>query len=354
MSTSDDIHNTTATGKCPFHQGGHDQSAGAGTTTRDWWPNQLRVDLLNQHSNRSNPLGEDFDYRKEFSKLDYYGLKKDLKALLTESQPWWPADWGSYAGLFIRMAWHGAGTYRSIDGRGGAGRGQQRFAPLNSWPDNVSLDKARRLLWPIKQKYGQKISWADLFILDLLNQHSNRSNPLGEDFDYRKEFSKLDYYGLKKDLKALLTESQPWWPADWGSYAGLFIRMAWHGAGTYRSIDGRGGAGRGQQRFAPLNSWPDNVSLDNARRLLWPITQKYGQKISWADLLIRAGNVARENSGVRTFGFGAGRDDVWEPDLDVNWGDEKAWLTHRHPEALASGSAGESTAGCNRDGPDLR
>ncbi len=165
MSTSDDIHNTTATGKCPFHQGGHDQSAGAGTTTRDWWPNQLRVDLLNQHSNRSNPLGEDFDYRKEFSKLDYYGLKKDLKALLTESQPWWPADWGSYAGLFIRMAWHGAGTYRSIDGRGGAGRGQQRFAPLNSWPDNVSLDKARRLLWPIKQKYGQKISWADLFIL---------------------------------------------------------------------------------------------------------------------------------------------------------------------------------------------
>ena len=165
MSTSDDIHNTTATGKCPFHQGGHDQSAGGGTTTRDWWPNQLRVDLLNQHSNRSNPLGEDFDYRKEFSKLDYYGLKKDLKALLTESQPWWPADWGSYAGLFIRMAWHGAGTYRSIDGRGGAGRGQQRFAPLNSWPDNVSLDKARRLLWPIKQKYGQKISWADLFIL---------------------------------------------------------------------------------------------------------------------------------------------------------------------------------------------
>ena len=159
MSTSDDIHNTTATGKCPFHQGGHDQSAGGGTTTRDWWPNQLRVDLLNQHSNRSNPLGEDFDYRKEFSKLDYYGLKKDLKALLTESQPWWPADWGSYAGLFIRMAWHGAGTYRSIDGRGGAGRGQQRFAPLNSWPDNVSLDKARRLLWPIKQKYGQKISW---------------------------------------------------------------------------------------------------------------------------------------------------------------------------------------------------
>lgn len=202
MSTTDDTHNTLSAGKCPFHHGGHDRSAGAGTASRDWWPNQLRVDLLNQHSNRSNPLGEDFDYRKEFSKLDYSALKGDLKALLTDSQPWWPADWGSYVGLFIRMAWHGAGTYRSIDGRGGAGRGQQRFAPLNSWPDNVSLDKARRLLWPIKQKYGQKISWADLFIL--------------------------------------------------------------------------------------------------------------------------AGNVALENSGFRTFGFGAGREDVWEPDLDVNWGDEKA------------------------------
>lgn len=197
MSTSDDSNNAASIGKCPFHQGSVDHSAGAGTGSRDWWPKQLRVDLLNQHSNRSNPLGEDFDYRKEFSKLDYSALKGDLKALLTDSQPWWPADWGSYAGLFIRMAWHGAGTYRSVDGRGGAGRGQQRFAPLNSWPDNVSLDKARRLLWPIKQKYGQKISWADLFIL--------------------------------------------------------------------------------------------------------------------------AGNVALENSGFRTFGFGAGREDVWEPDMDVNW-----------------------------------
>ena len=233
MSTSDDIHNTTATGKCPFHQGGHDQSAGAGTTTRDWWPNQLRVDLLNQHSNRSNPLGEDFDYRKEFSKLDYYGLKKDLKALLTESQPWWPADWGSYAGLFIRMAWHGAGTYRTVDGRGGAGRGQQRFAPLNSWPDNVSLDKARRLLWPVKQKYGQKISWADLYML--------------------------------------------------------------------------------------------------------------------------AGNVALENAGFRTFGFGAGREDVWEPDLDVDWGDEKEWLAHRHPESLAKQAIGATEMGLiyvNPEGPN--
>ena len=233
MSNQENDHNTLSAGKCPFHQGGHDESAGAGTSSRDWWPKQLRVDLLNQHSNRSNPLGEDFDYRKEFSKLDYSALKGDIRALLTDSQPWWPADWGNYAGLFIRMAWHGAGTYRSIDGRGGAGRGQQRFAPLNSWPDNVSLDKARRLLWPIKQKYGQKISWADLFIL--------------------------------------------------------------------------------------------------------------------------AGNVALENSGFRTFGFGAGREDVWEPDMDVNWGDETTWLKHRDPEELAKRPLAATEMGLiyvNPEGPN--
>ena len=177
--------------------------------------------------------------------------------------------------------------------------------------------------------------WPNQLRVDLLNQHSERSNPLGEKFNYAEEFKKLDYAALKGDLKALLTDSQDWWPADWGTYAGLFIRMAWHGAGTYRTVDGRGGAGRGQQRFAPLNSWPDNVSLDKARRLLWPVKQKYGQKISWADLMILAGNVALENSGFRTFGFGAGREDVWEPDQDVNWGDEKAWLAHRSPETLA-------------------
>jgi len=221
------------TGKCPFHQNNPNETAGGGTNNRDWWPNQLRVDLLNQHSNRSNPLGEDFNYRDEFAKLDYYALKGDLKALLTESQPWWPADWGSYIGLFIRMAWHSAGTYRSVDGRGGSGRGQQRFAPLNSWPDNVSLDKARRLLWPVKQKYGQKISWADLYIL--------------------------------------------------------------------------------------------------------------------------AGNVALENSGFRTFGFGAGRQDVWEPDLDINWGDETEWLEHRHPESLAQSPLGATEMGLiyvNPEGPN--
>ncbi|MGR7524748.1 catalase/peroxidase HPI [Klebsiella aerogenes] len=233
MSTSNDPTNNPSAGKCPFHAGTPKQSAGSGTANRDWWPNQLRVDLLNQHSNRSNPLGENFNYREEFKKLDYSALKADLRALLTDSQEWWPADWGSYIGLFIRMAWHGAGTYRTVDGRGGAGRGQQRFAPLNSWPDNVSLDKARRLLWPVKQKYGQKISWADLYML--------------------------------------------------------------------------------------------------------------------------AGNVALENAGFRTFGFGAGREDVWEPDLDVDWGDEKEWLKHRHPESLEKQALGTTEMGLiyvNPEGPN--
>ncbi len=180
--------------------------------------------------------------------------------------------------------------------------------------------------------------WPNQLRLDLLNQHSERSNPLGKDFNYREEFRKLDYAGLKKDLLELMTNSQDWWPADFGSYAGLMIRMAWHSAGTYRSGDGRGGGGRGQQRFAPLNSWPDNVSLDKARRLLWPIKQKYGQKISWADLIILAGNVALESAGFRTFGFSGGREDVWEPDMDVYWGRETTWLGG--DERYARGSEG--------------
>ena len=168
--------------------------------------------------------------------------------------------------------------------------------------------------------------WPQQLRLDLLNQHSERSNPLGAGFDYASEFKKLDYQALKRDLAALMTDSQDWWPADFGHYGGLFVRMAWHSAGTYRIGDGRGGGGRGQQRFAPLNSWPDNVSLDKVRRLLWPIKQKYGQKISWADLMILAGNVALETMGFKTFGFAGGREDTWEPDLDVYWGRETKWL----------------------------
>ncbi|MBB5505179.1 catalase/peroxidase HPI [Paraburkholderia atlantica] len=168
--------------------------------------------------------------------------------------------------------------------------------------------------------------WPKQLRLDLLSQHSHKSNPLDPGFNYAEAFKTLDLAALKKDLAALMTDSQDWWPADFGHYGPLFVRMAWHSAGTYRTNDGRGGGGRGQQRFAPLNSWPDNVSLDKARRLLWPVKQKYGQKISWADLLILTGNVALETMGFKTFGFAGGREDTWEPDQDVYWGNEKTWL----------------------------
>ncbi|WP_454691101.1 catalase/peroxidase HPI [Achromobacter aloeverae] len=185
--------------------------------------------------------------------------------------------------------------------------------------------------------------WPKQLRLDLLNQHSNKSNPLDKDFNYAEAFKSLDLAAVKKDLAVLMTDSQDWWPADFGHYGGLFIRMAWHSAGTYRIGDGRGGAGRGQQRFAPLNSWPDNVSLDKARRLLWPIKQKYGQKISWADLLILTGNVALETMGFKTFGYAGGREDTWEPDLDVYWGNEKTWLGGdvRYGKGAAGRDAGD-------------
>ncbi|MBO8171613.1 MAG: catalase/peroxidase HPI [Bacillaceae bacterium] len=168
--------------------------------------------------------------------------------------------------------------------------------------------------------------WPNQLNLNILRQHDKKSNPMGEDFDYKKEFEKLDYYALKQDLHDLMTNSQDWWPADYGHYGPLFIRMSWHAAGTYRTGDGRGGAGTGSQRFAPLNSWPDNANLDKARRLLWPIKQKYGNKISWADLLVLAGNVAIESMGGKTIGFGAGRPDIWHPEEDIYWGTEAEWL----------------------------
>jgi catalase-peroxidase len=195
-------------------------------------------------------------------------------------------------------------------------------------PEERSMSDERKC--PIHHVAGggasNKDFWPNRLPVEVLNQHSEKSNPLGRKFNYAREFKKLNYHALKADLNKLMTDSQPWWPADFGHYGPQMIRMAWHSAGTYRTVDGRGGGGRGQQRFAPLNSWPDNVNIDKSRRLLWPIKQKYGQSISWADLFILAGNVALESMGFRTLGFGAGREDVWEPDNDVNWGTELKWL----------------------------
>ncbi|EIJ48626.1 catalase [Herbaspirillum sp. GW103] len=194
--------------------------------------------------------------------------------------------------------------------------------------------------------------WPKQLRVDLLAQHSSKSDPMGEDFNYAEAFKSLDLAALKADLAKVMTDSQDWWPADFGHYGPLFIRMAWHSAGTYRIGDGRGGAGRGQQRFAPLNSWPDNVNLDKARRLLWPVKQKYGNKISWADLLILTGNVALETMGFKTFGFAGGRKDVWEPDLDVYWGTESTWLggDDRYGRGKAGAAHGEITADADRHG----
>jgi len=180
--------------------------------------------------------------------------------------------------------------------------------------------------------------WPQALNLDILHQHDSKTNPLGAGFDYREELKKLDVEALKRDVKALMTDSQDWWPADWGHYGGLMIRMAWHSAGTYRIADGRGGGGTGNQRFAPLNSWPDNANLDKARRLLWPIKRKYGNQVSWADLMILAGTMAYESMGLKTFGFGFGREDIWHPEKDIYWGAEKEWLA-------PTGSAGSRWSG---------
>ncbi len=177
--------------------------------------------------------------------------------------------------------------------------------------------------------------WPKALSFDILHQQDTKTNPMGKDFNYREALKQLDVEALKKDLKALMTDSQPWWPADWGHYGGLMIRMAWHSAGSYRSADGRGGGGSGNLRFAPLNSWPDNGNLDKARRLLWPIKKKYGNRVSWADLIILAGNMAYESMGLKTFGFGFGREDIWHPEIDTYWGAEREWLAasdHRYAD----------------------
>jgi catalase-peroxidase len=191
---------------------------------------------------------------------------------------------------------------------------------------NTSADQSNMAWWP------------NALNLDILHQHDSKTNPMGQDFNYREEVKKLDVAALKKDLHALMTDSQDWWPADWGHYGGLMIRMAWHSAGTYRIADGRGGGGRGNQRFAPLNSWPDNVNLDKARRLLWPIKKKYGNKLSWADLILLAGTMAYESMGLKTYGFAFGREDIWHPEKDTYWGAEKEWLA-------PSGSEGSRYSG---------
>jgi len=175
--------------------------------------------------------------------------------------------------------------------------------------------------------------WPNALNFDILHQHDTKTNPMGKDFDYREELRKLDVEALKNDVRALMTDSQEWWPADWSHYGGLMIRMSWHAAGSYRLADGRGGGGTGNQRFAPLNSWPDNVSLDKARRLLWPIKKKYGNKVSWADLIILAGTIAYETMGLKTFGFGFGREDIWHPEKDIYWGSEKEWLDRSRYES---------------------
>ena len=203
------------------------------------------------------------------------------------------------------------------------------LSPVRS-NEHVQPNRNARYAWRSSHGTPQHATnadwWPNQLNLKVLHQHSSLSDPMDKDFDYAKEFKSLDLNAVIKDLHALMTDSQEWWPADFGHYGPLFIRMAWHSAGTYRIGDGRGGAGSGQQRFAPLNSWPDNVNLDKARRLLWPIKQKYGKKISWADLMILTGNVALESMGFKTFGFGGGRADVWEPEEDIYWGPEGTWL----------------------------
>ena len=245
-------------------------------------------------------------------------------------------SWTTAVAVIASMSW-ATHTVTVVAGESGP-LPQERVQPADEKPSQTKNSQANRKC-PVMSSVGFAPArhtaagsmtnadwWPNQLNLKILHQNSPKSNPMGEAFNYAAEFKKLDLDALKKDLKGLMTSSQDWWPADFGHYGPLFIRMAWHSAGTYRVGDGRGGAGYGTQRFAPLNSWPDNANLDKARRLLWPIKQKYGNKISWADLMVLTGNVALESMGLKTFGFAGGREDVWEPQEDINWGPESQWL----------------------------
>ena len=340
-------------GKCPVMHGG---MTTATPSNSDWWPNALNLDILHQHDTKTNPMGKGFDYREELKNLDVEALKTDLKALMTDSQEWWPADWGHYGGLMIRMAWHSAGTYRTADGRGGGGTGNQRFAPLNSWPDNVNLDKARRLLWPIKKKYGNKISWADLMMTDadmaMIKDPAYReiSERFYKDPEYFSDVFARAWFKLthrdmgpksryvgpdvpKEDL--IWQDPIPSGNTDYdvdgvkakiaasGLTVSEMVATAWDSARTYRHSDMRGGANGARIRLAPQKDWEGNEPgrLAKVLAVLEPIAAEAGASV--ADVIVLAGSVGVEQAanaaGITvTVPFAPGRGDAIDEMTDAD------------------------------------
>ena len=340
-------------GKCPVMHGG---MTTATPSNSDWWPNALNLDILHQHDTKTNPMGKGFDYREELKNLDVEALKTDLKALMTDSQEWWPADWGHYGGLMIRMAWHSAGTYRTADGRGGGGTGNQRFAPLNSWPDNVNLDKARRLLWPIKKKYGNKISWADLMMTDadmaMIKDPAYReiSERFYKDPEYFSDVFARAWFKLthrdmgpksryvgpdvpKEDL--IWQDPIPLGNTDYdvdgvkakiaasGLTVSEMVATAWDSARTYRHSDMRGGANGARIRLAPQKDWEGNEPgrLAKVLAVLEPIAAEAGASV--ADVIVLAGSVGVEQAasaaGITvTVPFAPGRGDAIDEMTDAD------------------------------------
>ena len=340
-------------GKCPVMHGG---MTTATPSNSDWWPNALNLDILHQHDTKTNPMGKGFDYREELKNLDVEALKTDLKALMTDSQEWWPADWGHYGGLMIRMAWHSAGTYRTADGRGGGGTGNQRFAPLNSWPDNVNLDKARRLLWPIKKKYGNKISWADLMMTDadmaMIKDPAYReiSERFYKDPEYFSDVFARAWFKLthrdmgpksryvgpdvpKEDL--IWQDPIPLGNTDYdvdgvkakiaasGLTVSEMVATAWDSARTYRHSDMRGGANGARIRLAPQKDWEGNEPgrLAKVLAVLEPIAAEAGASV--ADVIVLAGSVGVEQAanaaGISvTVPFAPGRGDAIDEMTDAD------------------------------------